>query len=97
MQKGRKDKKQIELILVEPYMKQSINRDGRYLQTQFDDIVIPMELGDVHYKQAICRRNRWMVEHSQVMIAYVVRNKGGAYEAMRYAQRCGLRIINTAL
>lgn len=97
MLKSRKKEKRIELVLVEPYMKQSINRDGRFLQTRFDDIPIPEELGEVHFKRAIRMRNHWMVEHSQVMIAYVKRKEGGAYEAMRYAQKRGIRIINTAI
>ena len=63
--------KEIRLILVEPYMKQSINTEGRYLKEKYDEILIPSEWAECHYKRSIVLRNRWMVDHSQYMIAHV--------------------------
>ena len=85
--------KQIRLILVEPYMKQSINTEGEWLLGQFDDIIIPEELLGVHYKAAIEKRNRWMIDRSQYLIAYVRRSFGGAVKAQAYAKRRGKTII----
>ena len=85
--------KQIRLILVEPYMKQSINTSGQWLQSQYDDIIIPEELAGVHYKSAIMKRNQWMADQSQYLIAYVHRDFGGAYQAMTYARKHGLNVI----
>lgn len=91
--RARRPEKQMRLILVEPYMKQSINTDGQWLHGCYDDIIIPEELAGIHYKAAIQYRNRWMIEHSQHIIAYIRRDFGGAYTAMRYAQRKGLNVI----
>ena len=38
-----------------------------------------------------------MVDHAQVLLAYVTRDFGGAYATLRYAQtRPGLRVIDLA-
>lgn len=85
--------KNIRLILVEPYMKQSINNEGRWLYSRYDEVILPDSLAGIHYKAAIQYRNRWMAEHSQCMIAYVRRDHGGAHAAMTYALRLGLDVI----
>lgn len=88
--------KQITLTLVDPYMKQELNISKDYYEQMYDDIIVPIELAGVHYKSAISRRNRWMVESSQVLIAFVYRDHGGAYTTLRYAQKLNLQIINIA-
>ena len=88
--------KDIKLILVEPYMKQSINEEGELLHRLYDDILIPMELADVHYKKAITERNRLMVRYSDVLITYLYRDFGGAYTTMKYAKKLGKEIYNVA-
>lgn len=85
--------KDIRLILVLPYMQQKLNRDREYYETYYDDILIPPELADMHYKRAISSRNRWLVDNSDCLIALVRRDFGGAYAMLRYAQRQGKRII----
>lgn len=86
--------KEIQLVLVEPYMKQRINTCGTILHKAYDEIYVPIELAGCHYKQAITLRNRWMIEHSQYMIAYVFRKTGGAYSSMKYAEKKGLVVRN---
>lgn len=54
----------IHLNLVLPYMTNQINRDKEYLESKFDDIIIPIDLMGVHYKAAIKKRNRWMVDQA---------------------------------
>lgn len=85
--------KQIRLILVEPYMKQSINTEGEWLRSRYDDIIIPEPLLGIHYKAAIQRRNQWMIDHSQILITYVRKDHGGAFTSLIYAQRRGLNVI----
>ena len=95
--KNRHKDKKIQLLLVEPYMSQQLNIDKHYFTTEFDGIVIPEELAGVHPKAAIKKRNRLMVDWSDVLIAYVYREYGGAYEMLNYAKRQGdIRIINLA-
>lgn len=79
--------KDIKLILVEPYMKQSINEDGENLHRLYDEIWIPAELADVHFKKAITERNRLMVRYSDVLITYLHRDFGGAYTMMKLPRR----------
>ena len=79
-----------DITLVLPYSVANIEYYGSY----YDDIIIPECLFGVHSKAAITRRNRWMVEMSDLVIVYVARNKGGAYEAMKYAKRLKKKVIN---
>lgn len=54
----------IHLNLVLPCMTNQINRDKEYLESKFDNIIIPIDLMGVHYKAAIKKRNRWMVDQA---------------------------------
>jgi uncharacterized phage-like protein YoqJ len=89
----KKDYPNIKLICVMPYMTNEINTQGDYLYTLYDDILIPTELADVHYKAAITKRNQWIIQRSDLVIIYTRRNFGGAYSAKRYAQRMKKEII----
>ena len=87
----------VELLLVLPYMKQDINANKAAYEDGYDDILVPTELLGAYPKQAIGRRNRWMIDRSDALLAYVCRAFGGAYETLRYAQkRPGLSILNLA-
>lgn len=81
----------IRLILVLPYMSNRLNEEKAFYEYYYDDIIIPAELDGVHYKAAIQKRNRWMVDNSDYLIACLLRDFGGAYE---YAKRQGKSIIN---
>lgn len=83
----------IKLICVMPYMTNKINTQGDYLYTLYDDILVPTELADVHYKAAITKRNQWIIQRSELVIVYTRRNFGGAYNAKRYAERMKKEII----
>lgn len=89
----KKDFPNIKLICVMPYMTNEINTQGDYLYTLYDDILIPTELADVHYKAAITKRNQWIIQRSDLVIVYTKRNYGGAYNAKRYAERMNKEII----
>jgi hypothetical protein len=60
----------------------------------YDDVIIPDVLAGVHPKSAITKRNRWMVENSDFIIAYVLRDHGGAYSAVKYANKIGCPVKN---
>ena len=72
-----------ELTLVLPYPV----ADLEYYEKYYDHIIIPEFLRRVHPKASIVLRNRWMIEQSDLVIAYAERRKGGAYAAMKYAER----------
>ena len=53
----------------------------------------------VHPKYAIIERNKWMVDNSDYLIAYVNRNYGGAYNTLMYTKstrKNAIEIINLA-
>jgi uncharacterized phage-like protein YoqJ len=54
----------------------------------------PQGLEEVPQRFAITRRNRWMVERSDICLCYIAHTWGGAYQAVRIAKRRGLEIIN---
>lgn len=96
MAKRRHPEKCITLALVLPYLSNRLNRDKEYYRLYYDQIMIPDELDTIHYKAAIQCRNRWMADRSDIVIAYVCRDFGGALTTVKYAQRQGKLVINLA-
>jgi uncharacterized phage-like protein YoqJ len=90
---AKKTYQHIKLICVKPYFTNDINTNREYYASLYDDIIIPDELVDIHYKAAIKARNRWMIDNSDIVLIYTVRNYGGAYEAKQYAQHENKAII----
>lgn len=50
------------LNVVVPYLAQELNKEKEYYEQFYDDIIVPDEIAGIHYKSAITKRNRWMVE-----------------------------------
>lgn len=94
--KNRHKEKKIRLYLVEPYMRAELNEEKEYYEEFYDGVIIPSELSGVHPKSAITKRNRLMVDWSDLVIAYVYRDFGGAAETLRYARKKEKIIINLA-
>ena len=86
----------IRLALVLPYMSNKLNTEKAYYEYYYDEIIIPEELCGVHYKAAIQKRNRWLVDRADCLIAYLFRDFGGAYETIKYAKKQGKPVINLA-
>lgn len=80
------------LILIIPYA-----ADLDLLQKFYDEIWYPEELYKVHYKSAITKRNKWFLEHSDLLVAYVEKDKGGAAYCLKQAEKKGIEIKNIAL
>ena len=83
----------IRLVCVKPYPTVELDAHRQYYAEDYDDILIPAELLPVHPKGAIAARNRWMIEQSDLVIFCVTHRFGGAYQALRYAQRKDKQII----
>ena len=79
-----------EIILVLPYTV----ADFEYYETYYDSILIPESVYGAHPKSAITLKNRWMVEQSDLVIVYAERKRGGAYAAMKYAEKLNKEVIN---
>ena len=87
--------KQIQLLLVLPYMKNSITTHSAYY-SKYDEIILPSGLETCPCKAAILRRNRWMIDRSDYLIAYIHHSLGGAYATLKYARRRSITIWNVA-
>ena len=84
----------IKLICVKPYFTNDINSNKDYYAAMYNDIIIPPAIIGVHHKRAITARNRWMVDNSDLIISYTVRDYGGAADAVKYAKRMYKKIIS---
>ena len=78
---------QIELILVLAYLNTGRNPPG------YDSPVSP-PLETTPRRFAISHRNRWMVEASDVVVAYVLHDWGGAATTLRCAKQKKKQIIS---
>ena len=78
---------QIELVLVLAYLNDRRDTSG------YDRTVYP-PLETVPRRFAISHRNRWMVEVSDVVVAYVLHDWGGAATTLRCAKQKAKQIIS---
>ncbi len=87
----------IKSYLVTPYMNSVRQKTLKFIEKQhiYDGFIYP-ELENVPLKFAISKRNEWMVEQADVVIAYVDHDWGGAWTTLQYAKRKKKRIINLA-
>ena len=93
VRRAKKAYPHIKLICVKPYMTNDVNTNRDYYAAMYYDVIIPDELAGIHYKAAIKARNQWIVDQSDVVIGYTVRDHGGAYEALQYAHKKNKNII----
>ena len=84
------DRDNSEIVLVLPYKV----RDIEFYEAYYHDIIIPPSACSAHPKYAITAKNRWMIEKSDMIIAFVEHNSGGAFEAIKYAMKMGKNVIN---
>ena len=86
----------ISLVFVTPYLSVDYQRNRlQYEQKRYDSILYP-EIEDKPKRYAITYRNKYMVEKSDYVIAYVSHDWGGAYTTYKYAKRKGKKILNLA-
>ena len=93
IRRAKKNYPQIKLICVKPYFTNDINTNRDYYTDLYDEIIIPDELTNIHYKAAIKARNRWMINNSDIVLIYTILNYGGAYDANKYAEKQSKQII----
>jgi len=79
-------------ICVLPYPE----KDMKYYEKYYDSLMIPESIGRSYPKDAIKKRNRWMVEQADLFVCFVERKKGGAYTALKYAEKLEKQIVNFA-
>ena len=88
----RYGKENSSLILVIPYSVANMD----CLEKFYDEIWYPEELYGVHHKAAITKRNEWFVNNSDLLIAYVLHDKGGAATCLKMAEKQKVLTVNIA-
>ena len=85
-------KENSSLTLILPYK----SKDECFFEEFYDEIIYPIDRS-VHFKEAITKRNEWIMDNSDLLICYIEqKRKGGALTALNYATKQGLKIINLA-
>ena len=77
----------IRKTFVTPYITESYQKNQLEYRKYKYDLVIYPEIENVPYKFAISARNKWIVEHSDIVICYVNHRYGGAYSIYSYAKK----------
>ena len=75
-----------KVCFISPYIGKWLEDRKEYLQREYDEIIYP-EIETTPPKFAITKRNEWMVDHADYVIAYVSRQYGGAYTTLQYAHK----------
>lgn len=83
-------------ILVLPYARHDYLDNQESFENYYDEIEIDGEAASAHFKAAFQKRNRSMVDRSDLVIFDVEHNSGGAYQTMQYAIKQNKNIINLA-
>ena len=90
----KKEFQSIELIFITPYLDKNYSK-LEFAKYHYDDVIFP-PLEKVPRKFAILKRNEWMVNEADLVIAYVMYSWGGAAKTLEYAKRKKKTIINLA-
>lgn len=82
------------LVLVLPYLTAEFQNNEKEHHDYYDEIEICEKASEAHYRAAIQIRNREMVDRADLVICFIERRQGGAYEAVRYAENNGKKTVN---
>ena len=86
---------QCEVVFVTPYLTPSQQTKMKYLlDTKLYDATIYPPLENVLPRFAISKRNEWMIDQADLVIAFVSHEYGGAYKTLLYSRRKKKNIIN---
>ncbi len=98
--RARKKNKKIKLIIVQPCSNQdekwskSQKKEYNHLLKVADDVIC---LSENYYNGCMQRRNRYMVDNSNLCIAFFCNMKGGTFYTVNYAQKMNIPVINIAI
>ena len=81
----------ISRVFITPYLYKS--EKLKTLSKIYDETIYP-PIEKTPPKFAILKRNRWMVENSDLLICYISHTFGGAYTTYKYALSKKIKIIN---
>lgn len=67
-----------------------------YLEETYDYIIYPDEVAKGHPKFAIMRRNKYIAKNADIIVCYIKKQSGGAFKAVKIAEKLNKKIINLA-
>ena len=79
----------IRCYLVIPYLTFKTSRED-----YFDEIIYPDGFEKYHFKAAIPKRNKYLIDNSSAAVCYVTHDWGGAAKTVDFARRKNKTIIN---
>ena len=82
------------LVLVLPYATAEYRNNEQSFHEYYDEIEICAASAEKHFKSAHQIRNRYMVDHSDLVVFCVEHKSGGAYQTMQYAKKANAYIVN---
>ncbi len=68
-------------------------------KSEYDDLtntILPESIETVPKRFAISYRNKWMIEHADIVVTYVTHTYGGAWQFKTMAERQGKTIIESS-
>ena len=84
------------LILVLPYPTAEYLNNEEYFHDYYSDVDISYAASKAHPKSAIQIRNREMVDKADLIICFIEKEEGGAWQTLKYAKDKEKAIINLA-
>lgn len=98
--RARRQDGDIRLILAVPYRGME-KRWSEADRADFDDILAEADgvryMAEEYDRDCMLRRNRYMVEHSDICICYMTRHTGGTAYTVAQALKKGIEVINLAM
>ena len=87
----------VKTAFITPYMTLEYQQKNKLLleNGSYDYIIYP-PIEKTPLKFAISKRNEWMIQESDLVVAFVERTYGGAYKSLLYAKRKQKKIVNFA-
>jgi hypothetical protein len=82
------------LTLVLPYPTAEYMKNQESFDAYYDTIELCEDSDKTHFKGAIQKRNQCMIDRADLIVVYVNHPSGGAYRAMRYAEKREKAILN---
>ena len=92
----REVKKQYPWIVLRSVLAYMPGEKKESIRYNIETTILPEGIELIHPKFAISWRNRWMVDNSEYVICYVVKESGGAAQFAALARRKKKHVINLA-
>ena len=89
----------LRLVVVMPHAEQAARWSvedqvrHKHITDTADEVVC---LAEHYYRGCMQRRNRYLVDHSDVCVCYLTEQAGGTHYTVKYARKQGLPVINLA-